>query len=70
MWSVYSVRDVRDAFWRAWESGKTLASRWTMCAARTGSDARGRETIRRTYLLQSQMYTSPYLSGKPLVTRV
>jgi len=30
VWSVYSVRDVRAAFWRAWQSGKDLASRWTM----------------------------------------
>merc|ERR1712118_56328 len=30
VWSVYSVRDVRDAFWRAWESGKASASRMTM----------------------------------------
>jgi hypothetical protein len=30
VWSVYSVRDVRDAFWRAWENGKATASRMTM----------------------------------------
>merc|ERR1719238_383382 len=30
VWSVYSVKDVRDAFWRAWENGKNMASRWTM----------------------------------------
>merc|ERR1712093_139937 len=30
VWSIYSVKDVRAAFWRAWESGKALAARWTM----------------------------------------
>merc|ERR1719473_148375 len=30
VWSIYSVADVRAAFWRAWESGKSIAARWTM----------------------------------------
>jgi hypothetical protein len=30
VWSVYCVQDVRNAFWRAWENGKDMASRWTM----------------------------------------
>jgi hypothetical protein len=30
VWSVYSVKDVRDCFWRAWENGKNMAKRWTM----------------------------------------
>lgn len=33
IWSVYGVREVRDAFWRAWKSGKDFAARYTMMDA-------------------------------------
>lgn len=33
IWSVYGVKDVRDSFWSAWESGKEFAARWTMMDA-------------------------------------
>jgi len=33
IWSVYGVREVRDAFWRAWKSGKDFAARCTMMDA-------------------------------------
>merc|ERR1719201_1163990 len=29
IWSVFGVQDIRDAFWRAWKSGKDFASRCT-----------------------------------------
>lgn len=33
IWSVFGVKDVRDAFWRAWQSGKDFAARYTMMDA-------------------------------------
>lgn len=30
IWSVFGVREVRDRFWEAWQSGKDLAMRYTM----------------------------------------
>lgn len=30
IWSVFGVRDVRNSFWSAWQSGKDWAARWTM----------------------------------------
>lgn len=33
IWSTYGVKDVRDSFWRAWQSGKDFAARYTMMDA-------------------------------------
>jgi len=33
IWSVFGVKEVRSAFWSAWQSGKEVASRWTMMDA-------------------------------------
>jgi hypothetical protein len=33
IWSVFGVKDIRDAFWRAWQSGKDFAARYTMMDA-------------------------------------
>eukprot|EP00913_Durusdinium_trenchii_P002245 g2074.t1 len=30
IWSVYGIREVRERFWAAWQSGKDLAMRYTM----------------------------------------
>lgn len=33
IWSVFGVKDVRDAFWSAWKAGKSWAARYTMMDA-------------------------------------
>mmetsp|Transcript_73947 Transcript_73947/g.154121 ORF Transcript_73947/g.154121 Transcript_73947/m.154121 type:complete len:293 (+) Transcript_73947:87-965(+) len=30
IWSVYGVKEIREVFWGAWQSGKDMAARWTM----------------------------------------
>mmetsp|Transcript_56877 Transcript_56877/g.123040 ORF Transcript_56877/g.123040 Transcript_56877/m.123040 type:complete len:297 (+) Transcript_56877:53-943(+) len=33
IWSTFGVKEVRDSFWRAWQSGKDFAARYTMMDA-------------------------------------
>lgn len=45
IWSVFGVRDVRNAFWAAWKSGKDWAARYTMMDALFMMMGREEETM-------------------------
>lgn len=45
IWSVFGVRDVRNSFWSAWQSGKDFAARYTMMDAMFMMFAGEKETM-------------------------